>query len=336
MAEDLSWDAPLLGAGPAVLAYDIGGTDTKAALFDSAGRMLGLSRTATPLRGARTGEAVLDLVGKIAAGFARDYPGVHPQAVGMVAPGIVDDGSGVGVRSSNLGWENVPFKVLAESRLNLPASFSHDVRAAGEAEQRLGAAQPFRDVVVIVIGTGIAASIILNGRAHVAGGFAGEIGHSIVDPRGDLCPCGATGCLETIASAGAIVRRYAQAAGRSSEPAPTDAKQVLALARAGDPHARRVWDEAVDALALVIEQLASVLAPEAIVIGGGLAQAGDALFAPLRDRVGALLSFHRPPRLLPARIGENAGLIGAALRARAAAEGPAANGALALKGTACP
>lgn len=321
MPGDSTWNETRLGAGAAVLACDIGGTDTKAALFDSAGRMLGLSRTATPLRGADTANAVLDLVEHLAAGFARDFPAVHPAAIGLIAPGIVEDEQGIGIHSANLHWDNVPFKNLAEARLNLPASFSHDVRAAGEAEHRLGAARPFQDVVVMVIGTGIAASIILGGRAHIAGGFAGEIGHSIINPCGDLCTCGAAGCLETVASAGAIVRRFHLASGGGpTAPMPAGAKQVLALARAGDLNARQVWNDALDALALVIEQLASVIAPEAIIIGGGLAQAGDALFVPLRERVGALLSFHRRPLLLPADIGENAGLLGAALRARAAAE----------------
>lgn len=324
-----------LGVGAAVLACDIGGTDTKAALFDQAGRMLGLSRTATPRRGAGTAEAVLDLFAQLAAGFARDFPDVHPTAVGLIAPGIVDDEQGIGIRSANLHWVNMPFKQLVETRLNLPASFSHDVRAAGEAEYHLGAARPFRDVVVMVIGTGIAASIILDGRAHIAGGFAGEIGHSIVDRWGELCACGAVGCLETVASAGAIVRRYRLTAGRPGGPMPAGAKQVLALARAGDVDARRVWNDALDALALVIEQLAAVLAPEAVVIGGGLSQAGDALFVPLRERVGALLSFHRQPLLLPAMIGENAGLIGAALRARSAAGDPGSTAALPKIGTAC-
>ena len=318
-SKPMRYDAPL-GAGAAVLAFDIGGTDTKAALFDTAGRMLGLTRTATPSRGTGTADAVLDLVEQLAASLVRDFPRVGPAAIGMVAPGLVDDEHGIGIHSANLHWDNVPFKRLAEARLRLPTSFSHDARAAGEAEYRLGAARPFRDVVVIVIGTGIAASIILDGRAHVAGGFAGELGHSIVDPGGELCACGANGCLETVASAGAIVRRYRRAADAVDGSPPVGAREVLALARSGDPVARRIWDDALNALAMVISQLASVLAPEAIVIGGGLAQAGDALFVPLRERVDAMISFHRRPRLLPAGIGENAGLIGAALRARAMAE----------------
>jgi glucokinase len=301
-----------LGTGPAVLAVDVGGTDTKAALFDRTGRMLGLNRTPTPRHGERTALSVIARVRELSLQYAADFPEVRPRAVGLLAPGVVDDEAGIGILSTNLHWANVPFKRLTEELLQLPTTFSHDVRAAGEAEFRLGAARPYRDVVVLVIGTGIAASLFVNGQAHTGAGYAGEIGHSIVHPAGPLCGCGARGCLETIASAGALVRRYEELTGIRLG----GARQVLALAAAGDAAAAMIWAEALDALALSIAQLAAVLAPEAVVIGGGLAQAGDQLFVPLRERVAALLSFHRRPLLVPASTGENAGLLGGALRAR--------------------
>lgn len=303
---------PPLSTGPAVVAFDVGGTDTKSALFDDTGRMLGLKRTQTPHRAGETATAVLDLVEELTERYAVDFPGVKPVAAGLIAPGLVDDDLGIALQAANLDWKDVPFKDLAQARLGLPSSFSHDVRAAGEAEFRLGAAQPYRDVVVIVIGTGLAGSIFIDGRAHTAHGYAGEIGHAIVDPAGAQCSCGARGCLETVASAGAIARRYQAITGIR----PDGARDVLARAQSGDDAAALVWKDAIDALAVSIAQLTAFLAPEAVVIGGGLAQAGDALFTPLRRRVDELLSFHRRPVLLPARIGQNAGLIGAALRAR--------------------
>jgi glucokinase len=302
----------LLGVGGAVIAFDVGGTDTKSALFDETGRMLGLTRTPTPHRGADTATAVLEHVQELTLQKAREFPGVTPVAAGLIVPGLVDDDRGIGIHATNLNWSNVPFKELVEARLDIPASFSHDVRAAGEAEHRLGAARPYNNVVVMVIGTGIASALFVDGRAHIGGGYAGEIGHSVVDPAGPLCSCGAHGCLESIGSAGAIARRYQERTGIK----PSGAKDVLALAKDGDVAAGEVWFDALDALALSIAQLTAILAPEAVVIGGGLAQAGDALFAPLRERVDALLSFHRRPELVPASIGENAGLFGAALRAR--------------------
>lgn len=301
-----------LGNGESVIAVDVGGTDTKAALFDTSGRMLGLSRTPTPIDGERTAPSVIALVQELTRQFAKDFPEVRPRAIGLLAPGLVDDDAGIGVLSTNLHWSNVPFKQLTEDLIHLPTTFSHDVRAAGEAEFRLGAARPYRNVVVLVIGTGIAGSLFINGRAHTGAGYAGEIGHSIIDPAGSLCGCGSRGCLETIASAGAIVRRYEESTGIQV----SGAREVLALAHSGDVEASLIWREALDALAISIAQLAAVLAPEAIVIGGGLAQAGDQLFVPVRARVDALLSFHRRPVILPASIGENAGLLGGALRAR--------------------
>lgn len=314
---EIPLEASTLGDGFAVLAFDVGGTDIKAGLVDEAGRMLGITRVPTPLHGGETADAVLKEVAQLAAGLARDFPGVTPRAAGLIAPGLVDDERGVGIRAVNLSWSNVPFKQLLEQRLKLPASFSHDVRAAGTAEFLLGAAQPFHDVVIVVIGTGIASAVFIDGRAHRADGYAGELGHSIIDPHGELCACGARGCLETVASAGAIVRRYQQRTGHR----PNGAKDVLQRAQNGDAAATLVWNEALDALALAIAQLAAVLAPEAIIIGGGLAQAGDALFRPLRGRVDALLSFHRRPTILPAFLGDNAGLLGAALAARRVSPG---------------
>lgn len=304
-----------LTPGAEVVVFDVGGTDIKAALFDSGGRMLGLRRAPTPHRGPSTSNAVLERIQELLVEFRSEFPEVSPTAIGMIAPGLVDDDLGVVRRSANFDWHDVPFRRLLAEKNKLPASFSHDVRAAGEAEFALGAARGFSTVVVMIVGTGIAASIVIGGRTHTAEGFAGEIGHSIVNPEGDTCACGSRGCLETVGSAGAIARRYAAATGQEK----LGAREVLALAQAGDRVAGQIWDEALDALALGIGQITALLAPEAIVIGGGLAEAGDALFIPLRERVESILSFHRRPQLLPAKIGQNAGLIGAALRARAAA-----------------
>jgi glucokinase len=301
-----------LGAGSPVLAVDIGGTDLKAALFDESGMMRGLSRTPTPHEGKQTAAAIIDRIVELATSLRIEFPTVTPVAVGVIAPGLVDDEAGIGVHSTNLHWDDVPFKQLIGERLDLPCSFTHDARAAGFAEFTIGAAAQFTDVIVTVIGTGVSAAIILNGRPHLGGGFAGELGHAVIDPQGEACPCGSRGCLETLAAAGAIARRYKIATGVR----PTGAKEVLERAQAGDLLARRVWDDAIDALAISFAQLTAVLAPQAIVIGGGLSQAGDALFVPLTERLDGLLSFHRRPALVPAQLGENAGLLGAALEAR--------------------
>ncbi|SEA58913.1 ROK family protein [Leifsonia sp. 21MFCrub1.1] len=308
-----------LGDGAPVLAFDVGGTDTKAALVDAAGRLVQVVRIPTPHAGDATGDAVVAAIAAVAERFRAEHPGVVPQAAGLLVPGHVDDDAGVGIFAENLGWRDFPFRDRAEAALGVPVAFSHDVRGAGEAEHRLGAAAPYRDVVVMAIGTGIAGAIFLDGRLHTGGGLAGEMGHSRV-ADGPLCACGGIGCLEAVASAAAIARRYNALTG-SDVPG---AREVLALAQSGDEAARAVWDSAVDALALDLSHTVALLAPEAVVIGGGLAQAGPALFEPLAEKLDAILTFHRRPVLLPASIGENAGLIGAALRARDRSAGSAA------------
>ena len=302
---------PSLGPGAAVLAFDVGGTDMKAALIDETGRMLELERVRTPVSATGGVDEIFDEIGRLATVFGARHPSLIPRAGGLLVPGYVDDDSGVGVFSENLGWHDVPFRDRASALLGMPVAFSHDVRGAGEAEYRLGAAAPFSDVVVMAIGTGIAGAIFLSGAIHVGGGLAGEMGHSIVADGPD-CACGGRGCLEAVASAGAIARRYNALTGQSVP----GAKEVLERAAAGDPDANAVWESALDALALDLSHTVALLAPEAIVLGGGLANAGDRLFEPLRQRLDALLTFQKRPLLLPASIGENAGVIGAALKAR--------------------
>lgn len=307
--------APGLGPGAAVLAFDVGGTDIKSAFVAEDGTVHGLRRTPTPLDDRDPAGAIVRRL----AGIADDYraDGARPSASGLSVPGIVDERAGVGVFSSNLAWRDAPLRALAEEALATPVAFGHDVRAAGRAEARMGAARGYDDVVMLAIGTGIAGTILLDGRPYAGGGYAGEFGHALADPGGELCPCGAVGCVETIASAGAIARRYGDRTGT----VVLGAREVRDAARAGDPVARIVWDEAVEALAELLARTCALLAPQAVVIGGGLSEAGADLFDPLGARLDALLSFHRRPVLLRAELGDDAGLLGTALAARDRADG---------------
>jgi glucokinase len=300
-----------LGDGRPILAFDVGGTDIKSALFDTGGKALGVERTPSPLAGSETPVALTARLAELAADLTSRFPHTTPTAAGVIVPGIVDSTRGIGVYASNLGWRDAPIRDLASGALGMPVAFDHDVRAAAWAEHLMGGARAFDDVFVMVIGTGIAGSLIVDGRLHPAGGYAGEIGHSPV-AGGTECPCGAYGCLETVASAGAIARRYGELSGYAVD----GAREVFARAAAGDAVATAVVDAAIDALVLSLAQLTAMLAPQAVVIGGGLSRAGEALFGPLRTRLDARLSFHRRPQLLPAQLGEDAGLLGAAIIAR--------------------
>lgn len=240
------------------------------------------------------------------------YPDQVPTAAGVSVPGIVDDAKGIGVFASNLGWRDAPIRDAVAERLGLPVAFGHDVRAAGVAETRLGAARGRENVLLVVIGTGIAGTIMTDGHVLSSGGFAGEIGHMMSVPAGEPCPCGAIGCLETVASASSIARRYSDRAGVRVR----GAREVLQAAQSGDEIAKSVWSDAVDALAQQFARIASLLGPEVILVGGGLAAARDALFVPLRERLEQLLSFQRRPLVIPAALGEDAGLLGTAFAAR--------------------
>ncbi|WP_022878455.1 ROK family protein [Microbacterium sp. B19] len=298
----------VLGPGPAVAAVDIGGTAIKLTVVDSDGRPGPVLRIPTPRA---EPEQVAHAVLRSAADGLRTLAGsAAVTAVGIGAPGVVDD-EGHAVFSENLGWRDVPLARLAGDQLALPVTVVHDVRAAGEAERRLGAGRGLTDVAVVAVGTGIASAVFLGGAAHTAGGYAGEIGHAVVRPGGEPCACGNRGCLEATASSAALARRYTA---RTGTPVSGSA-DVLRRARQGDPVAVELWDDAVDALALGLSHVAALLAPEAIIVGGGLAQAGDDLFIPLQRR---LNDYHRlrPVPLLPARLGEDAGVLGAALAAR--------------------
>jgi glucokinase len=293
-------------AGERVVAVDIGGTEIKAALADAAAVPLAERSVPTPLDGARTAERVVDEVARL----VDDLRDERVAAVGLAVPGFVDEARGVAVWSENLLWEDVPMAAEVAERCGLPTVMGHDVRAGALAETRLGAARGLDDVLFVAIGTGIAAGIILGGRLHAGGGYAGEIGHTDAG-HDEPCACGGRGCLEAIGSAAAIARRYTARTGRPA----SGAAEVVAAVAAGDPDAGAVWDEAVDALAGALAWVAAVLAPEAVVIGGGLSRAGAALFDPLAERTRARLTFQRMPPLVPAALGDRAGCIGAALLA---------------------
>ncbi|MBQ0902111.1 ROK family protein [Micromonospora sp. U21] len=294
-----------------VVALDLGGTGIKAALVRADGTSHHTERHAT---GAHRGpEAVVETVLSVAGGLAGKArtDGLTPVAVGIAVPGVIDEVAGVAVWSANVGFRDVPLRDLAVARLGLPVALGHDVRVGGVAEARLGAGRGSRHVLFVAIGTGIAAAHVVGGSAYAgAHGAAGELGHIVVRPGGPRCGCGRLGCLEAVASAAAVGRRYAELAGT-----PATAADVAARAAAGEELAGQVWRDTVDALADGLLTGQSLYDAEVMVIGGGLAEAGAGLIDPLRAALRGRLAFHREPRLVRAALGDGAGRLGAALLA---------------------
>jgi glucokinase len=299
--------------GACVVAIDVGGTALKGGLCDRDGAVLHRERRATPRD---SSEAVVDaiaaLVTALAAEGARRFGADAVAGVGLAVPGLVDEARGVALRAVNLPWRDLPLAELVAERCGLPVALGHDVRAAAAAEAALGAGRGAGDVLFVAIGTGIGGAIVAGGRPYGgAHGRAGEIGHTVVDPDGPPCACGARGCLEALASAAAIERAYAQAGAGDG----ASAREVAALARAHDPAARAVWDRAVAALGAGLADAVALLDPARIVVGGGLAEAGAALLDPLAVAVAERLTLGDPPEIVGAELGAEAGCRGAALLA---------------------
>ncbi|MFE9693106.1 ROK family protein [Micromonospora sp. NPDC005806] len=301
----------MTSSGEVVVALDVGGTGMKCALVRPDGTTVHVERHAT--EASRGPEAVVGTILDVAEGLAGKAraDGLTAVACGIAVPGVVDEARGVAVWSANVGFRDVPLRELAQARLGLPTALGHDVRVGGLAEARLGAGRDADHVLFVAIGTGIAAAHVVHGSAAAgAHGAAGEIGHILVRPDGPRCGCGRPGCLEAVASASAIGRRYAELAG-----APATAADVADRAAAGEPLAGRVWQEAVEALADGLATGQALFDVETVVLGGGLAQAGARLLDPLRAALRERLTFHREPRLVAAALGDEAGCLGAALLA---------------------
>ncbi|HEX4706045.1 MAG TPA: ROK family protein [Pseudonocardiaceae bacterium] len=298
-----------------VIALDVGGSQVKAGIVDGGLRDVHtLSRPTNRLAGVVPLDQLTGLITEL-SDMATDR-GLDVRAVGVAVPGIVDERRGHVRLAANLGWHDHPIGSLLADRVALPLRIGHDVRSGGLAEFTVGAAKGVADTLFVAIGTGIAAAVRCGGSDVSAGGFAGELGHLVIDPAGAPCPCGARGCLETIASAQAIVRDYLRRTGNR-----VTAADVATLVDAGDPVAAEVWRVAVAALATALAAAVSLLAPEVVVVGGGLAECGDVLLRPLRVEVARRLSFQRRPAIVTARFGAQAGRIGAALLAWRAAGG---------------
>jgi glucokinase len=300
-----------------VAAIDVGGTSMKGALVGADRRIVHEARRPTP-RDAGP-DAVVTAIGSFLEellAVARARPSRdRPVSAGVVVPGIVDEEAGMARFSANVGWRDLPLAQQLEDAAGVPVVLGHDVRAGALAEHRLGAGRGVNGMLFLPLGYGIAAAIVADGRLVVAGGHAGEIGHVVVEPGGDRCGCGGRGCLETVASGSAIARRYARRRGLG-QATDVGARDVAARARAGDKAAIAVWTEAVDALAVVIAMSVALLAPELVVVGGGLSLAGEQLLGPLRAAVPRHLSFVRVPPIVSATLGDRAGCLGAAILAQ--------------------
>jgi glucokinase len=289
-----------------VLAVDVGGTTIKGELVDHAGTVLAVEQRPTP-RGSQALQAIAE-IGHTLLARRSEAPVV---GAGVVVPGLVDREAGIATYSANIGWRDLELVRSLGGEWRVPVRIANDVAAGGVAEHRLGAGVGTPDLVFVAIGTGIAASIVSGG--HLLTGHRGEtaeIGHLPVRP-GVRCTCGGEGCLEAVASAAAIARRYTSLSGNDVTGAYDVAERL-----SKDAVARQVWQDAVEGLADGLGILSLVLSPARVVIGGGLGRAGEALLAPLREALHQRVTIVHPPDVTASILGDRGGVIGAALLAR--------------------
>lgn len=301
-----SLGASVMEAENCVIAVDLGGTTVKGIALDARGTVLALETRPTVL--GRVLESVIDVLLSLRSSV--EASGVEVVGVGVIAPGIVDEERGRIAYAANLGWREVALREQLERRLGLPVAVGQDVRAAGVAEHRLGAARGLQDFILVPVGTGVAAALVTGGTAvRGIGGAGGEFGHMPVVRAGELCPCGQRGCLENYVSGAAISRRYLARTGQMLTTEDVVARRVE------DPVAAEVWDDAVDVFAHGLASLTMLFDPALVVVGGGLSELGEVLLDPLRARLAELLAWRAAPVLARSALGAHAGRYGAALLA---------------------
>lgn len=257
-------------------------------------------------------DALLETVVELEQKAAAD--GHRVRAVGVVVPGIINAEDGT-VVAENLAWAGTPVLAALQDAVgpDQQVLLAHDVRGGGYAELRQGALTGTTNSLFLPLGTGIAAAMVVDGTLVSGDGYAGELGHTrfVHGETAEQCACGQWGCLETVASAAALARRYHLRTGRVVD----GAREVLELLAQGDADAAVVWSEALAALVDALVMYTTLVAPTRIAIGGGLVGAGETLLAPLREGVHARLTFQREPEIVAAVLGEEAGCLGAALMA---------------------
>lgn len=319
-------------ASDLVLGIDLGGTKILAAVVDSDHRILGRAKTSTPAKQGNVAvfEAVLRCAKDALGASGIDSSNLSAACIG--SPGPIDPDRGVILFSANMAVRELPLAGELSQALGIPVFLRNDVRVGGYGEFRLGAARGRQSVLTAFVGTGIGGCLIQNGRiVEGATGNAGEIGHIIVKAGGRRCGCGRRGCLEAMASRSAIARKISKAISRGISSTLSEtisekgdrlkSKDLAAAFLAGDPLAVKEVGRSARYLGVTLGGLVNLIGPEVVVVGGGVTEALGSDYVDLvaqwaRSQI--LTDPHQEIAIVPAALGDDAGILGAALMAREA------------------
>jgi len=309
-----------------VIGIDLGGTTVTAIITNKSGKIIRETRFLTHgLKGPSfVIKNIADNVKKLVSDSGLTMK--HIWRAGMGSPGPLDSKKGIIINAVNLpGWKNIKLKKTLEKELGTGVGVDNDANCAAYGEKWMGAAKNCDDVVALTLGTGVGGGIIIGGRLiRGTNCNAAEIGHMSLNPDGITCKCGAKGCFEQYASASAIANsaRRKIKSGRKSKITEMvkgnlnkiDSKVVYEALMNKDKVAQETWDEFIKYLGAGIANVLNCINPEVVVIGGGVINAGDKLFRPLNRAVKsqAFDAVYGAAKIVPAKLGQKAGAIGAA------------------------
>ena len=314
------------------IGIDVGGTSLRASVVDASGHVIDSTQSPTP-HSAKALEQGLDRV-------VYELSARHPvDAVGLAVAGFIDSDRTSVRFAPHLPWVDTPVARQMSERIGLPVLLEHDANSAAWAEYRFGAASDGRNVVMVAIGTGIGAALLIDGRIYRGSyGVAPELGHIQVVQDGRSCPCGKRGCWERYCSGTALVDTAVEllAADRGSstilarevflDPGSLTGRRIASAAQDGDEIGRRTMEDFARWLGMGLAMVSDVYAPDLIVIAGGVATSSSQFLAEAREHYSRLSTGagHRPlARIRSTQLGEAAGMIGAADLARAEFSTPA-------------
>jgi len=310
-----------------VLAIDVGGTKISAAIISNRGQIITKEYYLT-----QADEGPQPVINRILSAIdgifsLGNIDSSQLAGISMAAAGIIDSNRGRITFSPNLpGWCDVPLRDIVKEKYLIDTFLLNDASAAALGEHNLGAGKGVDDLILLTVGTGIGGGIIIDGKLYFGScGSAGEIGHMTIDVNGPMCSCGNDGCLEALASGTAIAREAITRINQGERSALTEivdgkieditAEKVEMAARRGDSLAYEVIFKAANYLGVGMANLVNIFNPEMIIIGGGVANMGDLLLDPARQVVKER-AFSLPGeavRIVPAQLGNDAGLLGAAV-----------------------
>ena len=307
------------------VGIDLGGTNIAAGLVDENGTLI--AKKSIPTGAHRPAEEVIKDMAQVAISVVEENGHTMDEivSVGIGSPGSVDKAKGEIVYSNNLNFYHTPMRAEMQKYINKPIYIDNDANCAAWAEAVAGGTKGAANSIAITLGTGVGGGIVINGKLYSGFNFiGGELGHMVIEVNGEPCTCGRKGCWEAYASATALIRQTKEKAEANKDSKMWDyykkdgkfsGRTAFNAAREGDKAAQEVVDQYIKYVGTGLANIVNIFQPEVTVIGGGVANEGDALLNPLREYVSSETYSRdvQEGRIERAALGNDAGIIGAAL-----------------------